>query len=109
MQLVAFNIRGNNMQKIIVKSALVLISVLAATSSAATLASPYMPSAGVAVRDAPFDPRNPNLTPMPAPAATNHYAGWVENPSRPVFSPKTGHESIPSRAGADARAPLKAR
>ena len=83
MQLVAFGMRGNNMHKIVVKSALMLISVLAATSSGATLASLYIPSAGGAVRDASFDPRNPNLTPMPAPAATNHYAGLVENPSRP--------------------------
>ena len=53
------------------------------TSSAATLAllhirSLYMPSAGGSVRDAPFEPRKPNLTPMPAPAATNHYAGFLE-------------------------------
>ncbi len=40
--------------------------------------SPYRPSAGGAVRDAPFAPRNRNPTPMPAPAATNHYAGQME-------------------------------
>ena len=85
------------MHKIVVKSALLLISALAATStsSAAALASLYIPSAGGAVRDASFDPRNPNSTPMPAPAATNHYAGWVENPSRPVFSPKAGMKAFP--------------
>jgi hypothetical protein len=67
--------RGNSMHKIVVKSALLLISALAATSSAAALASLYIPSSGGAVRDAALDPRNPNLTPMPAPPATNHYAG----------------------------------
>lgn len=54
------------------------------TSSAATLALLYvrslylLPSAGGSVRDAPFEPRKPNSTPMPAPAATNHYAGFLK-------------------------------
>ena len=42
------------------------------------IASLTMPSAGGAACDAPFDPRNPNSTPLPAPAATNHYPGLVE-------------------------------
>jgi hypothetical protein len=48
-------------------------------SSAATSQSLYIPSAGGGVRDAPFDPWNPDLTPMPAPITTNHYAGLVES------------------------------
>jgi len=106
VQLIAFNVGGNSMQKIVLKSALMLISALAATSNAATLASSHIPSAGGGVRDAPFNPRNPNSTPVPAPAATNHYAGLVENPSRPVFRPKTGHESIPATKGLDRRISL---
>ena len=52
-------------------------------SSAATLAllhipSRYTPSEGGSVRNAPRDRRKPNSTPMPAPAATNHYAGLLE-------------------------------
>lgn len=38
----------------------------------------HMPSAGDAAGGAPSDPPKPNSTPMPAPAATNHYAGLVE-------------------------------
>jgi hypothetical protein len=49
------------------------------TSRAATLAllhtvPRYIPFAGGTVRDAPFDPWNPNSTPIPAPVATNQYA-----------------------------------
>jgi len=52
------------------------------TSTTATLAllyipSAYLPSAGRSVRDAPFYPRSPPSKHMPAPAATNHYAGLV--------------------------------
>ena len=49
------------------------------TCSAATLALLYipsheMPSAAGSIRDRALDPRKPDATPMPAPAATNHYA-----------------------------------
>lgn len=55
---------------------------LAATSRAPMawlyIPASHMPSAGDAVGGAPVDPPKPNSTPMPAPAATNHYAGSVE-------------------------------
>ena len=53
----------------------------ASPSSAATLPLPDTPAGG-AVRDTPpGSPRNPNSTPMPAPAETNHYAGVAKNSS----------------------------
>jgi len=58
---------------------------LISTSGAATLASLYIPFAGRAVRKAPFDLRNPNSTPLPAPAETNHYARLMKIPSGSVF------------------------
>ena len=53
------------------------------TCSAASLALLYipsheMPSASGSVLDGPFDPRKPDTAPMPAPAATNHYARLPE-------------------------------
>lgn len=48
-------------------------------SRAATPPSLDIPAGGT-VPDAPAgSPRNPNSTPMPAPATTNHYAGSAEN------------------------------
>lgn len=50
-------------------------------SSAANPPSLDIPAGGT-VPDAPAgSPRNPNSKPMPAPAATNHYAGSAENSS----------------------------
>lgn len=56
-----------------------LPSTPAPTSSGAILLSLrmpslYLPSAGTAVRDAPFDPGKPKPTPIPAPAGSNDYA-----------------------------------
>jgi len=53
----------------------------ASPSIAVTPPSPDTPAAG-ADSDAPADsPRNPDSTPMPAPARTDHYAGPAKNPS----------------------------
>jgi len=59
-----------------------------APSSAASPPALDIPAGG-AVRDAPAGaPRNPNLTPMPAPAQTNRYAGPAENPSGQAVLPR---------------------
>jgi len=53
----------------------------ASPSVAVTPPSPDKPAAG-ADSDAPADSRrNPNSTPMPAPARTDHYAGPAKDPS----------------------------
>jgi len=56
-------------------------------SNAATPPSLDTPAGGAARDTRPGSPRNPNSTPMPAPAPTSHYAGLVGNPSRPVLWP----------------------
>ena len=50
-------------------------------SSAPTPASLNRPGGETLPSVPPGSPRQPNLTPMPAPAPTNHYAGRVENSS----------------------------
>ena len=53
----------------------------ASPSIAVTPPPPDTPAAG-ADPDAPANnPRNPNSTPLPAPAQTDHYAGPAKNPS----------------------------
>jgi hypothetical protein len=57
-------------------------------SSAASPPALDIPAGG-AVRDAPAGaPRNPSLTPMPAPARTNHYARPAENPPGQAVLPR---------------------
>ena len=52
-------------------------------SSAATPPAADMPATGAAPDALAPSPQNPNLTPMPTPAPTSHYAGPEKNPFGP--------------------------
>ena len=60
--------------------------LVSAASGAATLQMLYLPPGRGAVREAPLNPRKPNLAPMPAPADLRHYAGPPPNSKRKTWA-----------------------